>query len=80
MFTLILQDERDWRRLPLKAGATSIGRAPTNDVIVGHPSVSRRHARVVVDGGGCQIHDLDSARARTSTAEPSRMRHYGTAT
>ena len=61
MFTLILQDERDWRRLPLKAGETTIGRAPGNDVVVGHPSVSRRHARVVVDGGGCHIHDLDSA-------------------
>src|SRR5262245_36609879 len=38
-----------------------IGRDPDNDVVIDAPMVSRRHARLVVDGAGARIEDLGSS-------------------
>jgi ABC-type multidrug transport system ATPase subunit len=38
-----------------------IGRDPDNDVVIDAPMVSRRHARLVVDGVGARIEDLGSS-------------------
>src|SRR5207244_9061942 len=45
----------------LATGATLIGRAPENDIILLEESVSRRHARIMVDNGACSMEDLGSA-------------------
>ncbi|MBI4568349.1 MAG: sigma 54-interacting transcriptional regulator [Planctomycetes bacterium] len=42
-------------RVPLRPGTTTIGRDPTSDVVVDDRATSRRHARVVVDGGAARI-------------------------
>ncbi|WP_165247978.1 SpoIIE family protein phosphatase [Paludisphaera soli] len=39
-----------------------IGRSPDSDLILGPKSVSRRHARIVREGGEFRIHDLESTR------------------
>ncbi|MCU1462715.1 MAG: hypothetical protein JWO37_2790, partial [Acidimicrobiales bacterium] len=50
------------RRIPLVAGAQVIGREASADVVVDHPTVSARHARVLVDpAGGVVVTDLGSA-------------------
>lgn len=38
-----------------------IGRTDENAVVINHRSISRSHAKVVVDNGVCRLHDLDSA-------------------
>lgn len=49
------------QRHPLRAdGATSLGRALDNDIVVNHSSVSRHHASVVRAGGGFELRDLSS--------------------
>lgn len=45
----------------LQSGQTLIGRAPENDIILLEESVSRRHARILVEGLECTIEDLGSA-------------------
>ena len=39
----------------------TVGRTADNDLQVDHPSVSRRHCRFVLEGGGWKIYDDDSA-------------------
>jgi phage tail-like protein len=44
----------------LPTGSLSIGRQAGNDLVLVHPLVSRRHARVDCTADGCQITDLGS--------------------
>lgn len=60
MITLVYQEDGAWQRRPLSEGETSVGRTPDNDLVLRHPSVSRRHARLTVDGGGCRVQDVGS--------------------
>ncbi|MFE5483846.1 FHA domain-containing protein [Streptomyces sp. NPDC056527] len=46
--------------VPLTGQVTTLGRGADNDVVLSDGSVSRRHARVVRDGSGFRIEDLDS--------------------
>ena len=39
----------------------TIGREPTNDIVISDPSVSRRHARLWFDNGRWYLEDLQSA-------------------
>lgn len=48
------------RRVPLRLGATQIGREPKNDLPLDAPSVSNYHARIVRKADGCVIVDLKS--------------------
>jgi DNA-binding winged helix-turn-helix (wHTH) protein len=48
------------REVALHDGEHIIGRDPTADVPLASPSVSRRHARIAVGGGGATIEDLGS--------------------
>jgi DNA-binding winged helix-turn-helix (wHTH) protein len=50
----------DQREFSLRAGITVIGRAEDADLRIPLPSVSRRHARVVVQGMEAHIEDLGS--------------------
>jgi DNA-binding winged helix-turn-helix (wHTH) protein len=47
-------------RAALSEGENVLGRDPSATVFVGHPSVSRRHARVVVEGPRAELEDLGS--------------------
>lgn len=49
-----------------------IGREPTNEVTLNHPSVSRRHARVEQVAGGHVIRDLGSANGTYVQGQPVR--------
>jgi len=48
------------RRIPLIDGAYIVGRDDEADVILDDASVSRRHARITVDGSGARVEDLGS--------------------
>lgn len=48
------------RHLTLKPGENVVGRDPTSRVHIDHPSVSRRHARIVVGPTSAVIEDLGS--------------------
>jgi DNA-binding winged helix-turn-helix (wHTH) protein len=48
------------RDLPLVAGETLIGRDPECTVRIDRPLISRRHARIRIDGGAATIEDLGS--------------------
>jgi DNA-binding winged helix-turn-helix (wHTH) protein len=50
----------DGRRIALGAGINVVGRDRDADVRIDDPSVSRRHARIVVDGDGVALEDLAS--------------------
>ena len=47
---------------PIKLGASeiTIGRNADNTVVLAHPQISARHARLVREGGSYRIHDLGS--------------------
>jgi hypothetical protein len=49
------------RELPLDGGETFIGRADNCQIVVNEALVSRKHARIVLDGGRPYIEDLGSA-------------------
>lgn len=48
------------RRVPLRAGENIIGRHEEADVRLDGSTVSRRHARVIVDGDTASIEDMES--------------------
>jgi DNA-binding winged helix-turn-helix (wHTH) protein len=56
-FSLVDENEREFE---LKSGNTTIGRAPAADIRIDSSEVSRRHARIVVDGASATIEDLGS--------------------
>jgi DNA-binding winged helix-turn-helix (wHTH) protein len=51
-----------WDKVPiaLRTGETLLGREPGVDVWLDVPSVSRRHARIVIRDGHASVHDLGS--------------------
>jgi len=44
-----------------QGGRISVGRAPGNDVVLEHPSVSRRHMEIEPHDEGIDLHDLGSS-------------------
>jgi FHA domain/Transcriptional regulatory protein, C terminal len=50
----------DGRRMTLGSGVTIVGRDRDADVRIDNPSVSRRHARIVVEGNHVDVEDLES--------------------
>lgn len=53
------------RRIPLADGEHLIGRDPEADVLLDYSTVSRRHARLVVDEAGAVLEDLGSKNGTT---------------
>lgn len=51
-------------------GANVIGRERDADVWIGHPSVSRAHARITVTGPSAEIEDLGSRNGTFRGTEP----------
>lgn len=54
--------------------AVSIGRAPDNDLVLNDPSISRRHARLIIQPQGVLIEDLGSSNG-TFVGERRLMTH-----
>lgn len=52
---------RELSRSPITRALFSIGRDPSNDVVIDNPSVSRVHAAVALEGGVFVIRDKESA-------------------
>jgi hypothetical protein len=48
------------RRVPLAPGPNVVGRAPSCDIVIEDPSVSRVHARIQIEGGRIDLVDLGS--------------------
>lgn len=70
---LILKfDERELHECAVGAHPVSIGRLPGNTVIIDHPAVSGRHARVYREVNDYVLEDLKSTTARSSTTRRSR--------
>ena len=53
------------RKIPLDEGQHLIGRDPVSTVWLDVPGVSRRHARILIDGHAASIEDLDSKNGTT---------------
>jgi FHA domain-containing protein len=60
----------DDRRVALNQGENTIGRDPTAVVWLDSPSVSRRHARIVVDDARAVLTDVGSKNGTAVDAEP----------
>jgi hypothetical protein len=58
------------RRIHLREGYTIIGRAPTSDLVLDDPSVSRFHARLEVRGRRIDVRDLDSTNGTRLNGYP----------
>jgi DNA-binding NarL/FixJ family response regulator len=57
---------------PLENGVSIIGRSEDCDFVVNHPSVSRRHAKVVVANGRARVTDLGSRNGTSLDQKPVR--------
>lgn len=55
-YTLI----HEGREIPIHHTASVIGRSPTCEIVVDHPSVSRKHARLAQMYDSMKVYDLDS--------------------
>jgi DNA-binding winged helix-turn-helix (wHTH) protein len=51
---------KDGRRLPLRAGENVLGRDPEDGIALDSPTVSRRHARIIISTAGVTLEDLGS--------------------
>lgn len=51
---------KDRRRVPLRPGENILGREPDEGIQLDSPTVSRRHARIVIGAGSATLEDLDS--------------------
>ncbi|MCP4196667.1 MAG: GGDEF domain-containing protein [Proteobacteria bacterium] len=58
------------RQYTLKGSNASIGRDPSNDIVVDNDSVSRRHARLTVEAGQRLITDLQSTNGSYVNNKP----------
>ena len=74
---LVIQEEDRALRVPLRAGVHVVGSAAESDVRIGHPTVSRRHARITVSDTEVEIEDLGSSNgtllAGRRLRQPSRV-------
>ncbi len=54
----------------LPEGATSLGRADENDIVLGGDLVSRKHARLLVEGDALRLEDLGSRNGSRINGQP----------
>ena len=57
---LLRPDDDRYPRAMLRDADVSVGRAGENDLVIDHPEVSRRHARIEADKSGWRMCDLGS--------------------
>jgi adenylate cyclase len=70
MFNLVYHVGDDARRVGLEPGETVVGRSASCGLVIDHPSVSRRQARLVVTGAHCRLVDLESTNGTFLNGEP----------
>ena len=58
---LLATIDGDQTRLAVRAGKTVLGSDPSCDLVLSHPSVSRRHAQLEVEGATITLEDLESS-------------------
>jgi FHA domain len=58
---MLVDKKQTSRRFDIGKPAVTIGRAPGNDLIVDHPTVSRQHATIKLEGEAFRLFDLGSA-------------------
>lgn len=56
----VVEGREEGARFGVGGAEVRIGRDPAADVVLTDPRVSRRHARVWIDGGALLVEDLDS--------------------
>lgn len=66
-------DLPDGRRVPVVDGLT-LGRVAGCDIVIDDTKASRRHARIVVEGGVCEIEDLQSSNGTLLNGKPVQRR------
>lgn len=57
---LLIRGPQSGRAYPLDEPVFTLGRDPRNDIVIDHPQVSRRHARITRQSNAWVIEDLDS--------------------
>ncbi len=62
--------EASGREFLLKAGENLIGRDPSADVLLNDGTVSRRHARILVESNAAYLEDLGSTNGTTLNGQP----------
>jgi DNA-binding winged helix-turn-helix (wHTH) protein len=58
------------RRVPLRQGVNLIGREAWSDVCLDDASVSRRHARLLIEGADVRLEDLNSKNGTSVDGDP----------
>ena len=69
MITLLLRLGNNPAAQEFSGDPITIGRASTNDLVIGDPRVSRLHARIERTGGGIRIVDLKSGNGTWMNGE-----------
>jgi len=72
-FTLV--DGSSRRAIAITHSPFTIGRLPENDLVLAHPFVSRRHADLVLEEGGCFVVDQGSRHGTFVNGQPATARH-----
>jgi adenylate cyclase len=70
VFRLAYTDAGESKVFLLPEGDTLVGRAPTCNLVVRDPTVSRRHARFEVTAGRCFVEDLGSRAGTHRNGQP----------
>ncbi|HYM83268.1 MAG TPA: DUF3662 and FHA domain-containing protein [Candidatus Dormibacteraeota bacterium] len=66
----VLEPHGGDRRVALHAGILTIGRGADNDLVLGDPRVSRRHARIQARQGRLVLSDLESSNGTRVNGSP----------
>ena len=70
-FVVVTQPGSTFRLVVEAHGSATAGREPTNAVLLAHPLVSRRHARLTLNGDGrFLVEDLESRNGTLANGEP----------
>jgi pSer/pThr/pTyr-binding forkhead associated (FHA) protein len=72
-------EERVLREVPVGQGGVTIGRLPSNGIVIENPAVSGQHARIIVEGGQYVVEDLNSRNGTFVNNQPvnKHMLHEG---
>ena len=66
----LLLTSPDGRRFPVHRGGATIGRDAVNDIVLPYRQISRRHAQIQCDSGGCTVADLGSTNGTFINGTP----------